>query len=151
MRYQILAAILLCAVLRASVAAQAPNASADVVRAVEAFHAAVAAGNAAAAAELLAADAVIVEGSGIETREQFVTGHLPLDIEFEKSVPAKRGPIKASVHGDAAWTITTSEMKGTFQGRAVDLLGAETMVLAREAAGWRIKAIHWSSRARPKQ
>jgi hypothetical protein len=39
-------------------------------------------------------------------------------------------------------------MVGTFQGRAVDLLGSELMVLSRSPDGWRIRAIGWSSRAR---
>ena len=36
---------------------------------------------------------------------------------------------------------------GQFNGRAVDRLTTETMVLKRLADGWRIHHIHWSSRA----
>jgi len=54
------------------------------------------------------------------------------------------------VHGDAAWATSTTETAGTFQSRPIDSIGTELMVLSRETGGWRIRAIHWSSRARPK-
>jgi hypothetical protein len=36
-----------------------------------------------------------------------------------------------------------------FNGRPVDRLTVETMLLRRHADGWRIQHIHWSSRAAP--
>jgi hypothetical protein len=33
-------------------------------------------------------------------------------------------------------------------GRAINSSGAELMVLVRTSSGWKISAIHWSSRAR---
>jgi hypothetical protein len=50
--------------------------------------------------------------------------------------------------GDAAWATSGAEFTGTFQGRAVDLVGAELVVLSRNADSWRIRAVSWSSRAR---
>jgi hypothetical protein len=54
------------------------------------------------------------------------------------------------VNGPSAWATSTSEFSGTFQGKPVDSIGAELMVLSREPAGWRIRAIHWSGRTRAK-
>jgi hypothetical protein len=38
--------------------------------------------------------------------------------------------------------------QGEFRARAVNSVGAELAVLTRAGDGWRIRAIHWSSRAR---
>lgn len=49
---------------------------------------------------------------------------------------------------DAAWVLTRSETSGTFRGKEIDLLGAESVLLRRGEHGWRIVHIHWSSRPR---
>ena len=49
--------------------------------------------------------------------------------------------------GDIAWIASEGRTTGQFNGRAVDRLTTETMVLKRHADGWRIHHIHWSSRA----
>jgi len=113
------------------------------------FHTALATGNAAGAMAVVGADAVFLEAGSVETRAQYEKDHLPADIEFEKSVPARRGELRVVVSGDAAWSTCTYELKGTFQGRAIDSIGTEMMVLSRAAGGWQIRAVSWSSRARP--
>ena len=50
--------------------------------------------------------------------------------------------------GDAAWLWAVSAVRGSWRGREVDSLGTELLVLAKEGGGWRIRAIHWSSRKR---
>jgi ketosteroid isomerase-like protein len=122
--------------------------SAAVSAVVSAFHAGLRSGDAAAVMQLIADDALLFEAGGVETRAEYGKNHLPADIEFEKVVASKRSPIRVVVKGDAAWASSTSEFSGTFQGRAVDSLSAELMVLSREAAGWLIRAVHWSGRAR---
>ena len=97
---------------------------------------------------LLAEDAVMLEAGGVETRAQYLKDHLPADAEFEKSVATKRSPTRVVVLGDAAWATSTSEMTGTFQGKPVDLIGTELIVLSRGTDGWRIRSVAWSSRAR---
>jgi ketosteroid isomerase-like protein len=52
------------------------------------------------------------------------------------------------VRGDVAWVVGTSTTRGEYRGRPVDSAGAELMVLTRTPQGWRIAAIHWSSRRR---
>ncbi len=145
-----LALTFLTALLTPPLAAQsATKESAEIVAVVDRFHAALVAGDSATALQLLAEDAVMLEAGSVETKPEYGKNHLPADIEFERGVSTKRSPIRAIVRGDTAWATSTSEVSGKYQGRAVDFVGAESMVLSREAGGWRIRAIHWSSRARP--
>jgi ketosteroid isomerase-like protein len=116
---------------------------------VSRFHTAVTSGDAAGAMAVVGADAVFLEAGGVETRAEYEKNHLPADIQFEKDVPMKRSALRVVVSGDAAWTTCTTELKGTFQGRAVDSIGTEMMVLSRTPGGWQIRAVSWSSRARP--
>lgn len=135
--------------LSLSCPAQSPSADSVAVAAtVRAFHQALAAGDSAGALRLLAADAVILESGSRESRDEYAAHHLPADIEFARAVPMQHGPLQVTVSGDAAWTSATNLMQGTFQNRPIDLAGVELMVLSRTAAGWEIRAIHWSSRPR---
>ena len=126
----------------------AMNDSAAVADVVTKYHAALAAGDSTAALALLAEDAVILETGGIETRAEYRSHHLPGDITFAKAVQSQRGPVHVRIRGDVAWTSSTSTTTGEMNGRAINSAGAELMVLVKTAAGWKIAAIHWSSRAR---
>lgn len=122
--------------------------SAAVSQVVAQYRAALAAGDSAAALTLLADDALILESGGAETREEYRAHHLPADIQFARAVPSKHGSIRVVVRGDVAWVAGTSTTQGEYRGRAINSVGAELMVLARTPVGWRITAIHWSSRAK---
>ena len=121
--------------------------SASVVSVIERFHAALTSGDSTEAMSLLASDAVILESGGVETRSEYQSHHLRGDISYAKSMKTTRGPIRVSVRGDVAWASSTSTTTGESRGRQVNSAGAELMVLTRTAAGWRISAIHWSSRS----
>jgi ketosteroid isomerase-like protein len=149
MRVALPGSFLLCTLAAGPLAAQPVGDVAAVTAVVNAFHDGIRKGDAAAVAQVIAEDALMLEAGGIETRAEYVKNHLPADIEFEKTVSTKRSPIRVVVNGVSAWATSTSEFTGTFQGKPVDSLGAELMVLSREPAGWRIRAIHWSGRARP--
>lgn len=140
-----LAAIVVLAGPR-SVLAQAASRS-DVLATVKAFHSAIERGDSLAALQLLAPDVQVQESGGVETLAEFRSHHLAADIEYAKSVPSDRAEPTVVVNGDVAWVIGTSRSTGTYRGRAVNSAGAEMMVLSRTAEGWRIRAIHWSSRA----
>jgi ketosteroid isomerase-like protein len=144
--------IFLMMIVAAAVPAAAqPAADEAAVRAVvSGFHSGITSGAAAKVMALVADDALFLEAGTVETRAQYEKDHLPGDIAFEKGVTIKRSPIRIVIVGDAAWATCTSEYQGAFQGRAIDSLGTELMVLSRGAGGWRIRAVHWSSRARPK-
>ncbi len=122
--------------------------SAAAATVVRQFHDALVRGDSAAALALLAEDAIVLEAGTIETRAEYQRHHLPADIRFAQAVPSTRGSVRVVVAGDIAWITSSSETNGTFEDRPINGVGAELMVLSRTAAGWRIRAIHWSSRRR---
>src|SRR5688572_23782249 len=69
---------------------------------------------------------------------------------FPDEVPigSQRGPVHVRLQGDMAWASSTSATQGEMNGRTINSEGAELMVLVRTAQGWKISAIHWSSRQR---
>lgn len=122
--------------------------SAAVAAVVERYHRALESGDSVGALALLTTDAVILESGGVETREEYRSHHLPADIAFARAVKSVRAPIRVVVRGDVAWATSTSTAQGEFRGRSVNSTGAELMVLTRAIDGWKINAIHWSSRSR---
>ena len=120
----------------------------DVAATLQAFHAALASGDSRAALALLADDAVVAEAGALETLAQYRDHHLAADIAFAQAVRTRREAPRVTVQGDVAWAVSTSRSSGTFRDRAVDSSGAELAVLTRTASGWRIRAVHWSSRSR---
>ena len=67
-----------------------PGDSTAILATVTAFHAALAAGDSAAALALLAPDAVVLESGEVETRAEYAAHHLAADIEFSRAVPSQR-------------------------------------------------------------
>ena len=127
-----------------SVAAEAR----DAATAVDAFHAALKAGDTTAALALLAPDVMIFEEGGAErSRDEYASHHLGSDAAFAAASEATVARRSGWADGDIAWITTEGRTTGEFNGRAVDRLTTETMVLKRHADGWRIHHIHWSSRA----
>ena len=122
--------------------------SAEIVRTVQRFHDAIAAGDSLAAVTLLSDDAVVLESGGLETKAEFRQHHLPADIGFAQSVKGERRVHSVRRRGDVAWVASSSTAVGEFRGRPINSAGAELVVLVRTSNGWRISAIHWSSRAR---
>ena len=120
----------------------------QVAAVVEAFHAALAAGDSVSALSMLADDVTILESGGVENKEHYRSGHLAGDMRFAQEVPRERGEIEVSVRGDVAWAHSTSITQGKMCDREINSQGAELVVLAREGGTWKIKAIHWSSRPR---
>lgn len=147
MRLPLFPVILLCTLTAAcGPGASTANDEADVAAAVKAFQTAMDTGDAATVMQYIADDALMMEGGTIENRMQYEKDHLPADLDFAKGMTAKRMPVKQDVRGDVAWVRTSTEFTGTFQEQPLSLLGLETMVLTREPEGWRIRALHWSSR-----
>ena len=151
MRTATILVIGVCAIAGIPRASQAQTTSTDSIAVSEAlrqFRDALTRGDSAAALALLADDAVVLEAGSIESRAEYRGHHLPADIRFAAAVPGKAGPLQVVLAGDVAWVISTSEVGGTFEGRAINSIGAELAVLTRTAKGWQIRAIHWSSRRR---
>jgi len=129
------------------VAPTAPD-SAAIVAVVEAFHAALGAGDSVGALALLAPDAVVLESGDLESRAEYAEHHLGADMAFTRAVPSTRVTTEVVQDGAVAWVASVTTSKGTYRGREISSQGAELMVLSRTDAGWRIRAIHWSSRRR---
>ena len=122
--------------------------SSDVVAAIAKFHASLAAGDSSAALAILSDDVTILESGGVETKTQYRTGHINGDMSFAKAVPSVRTVTGVHVRGDAAWVTSSSVTQGESNGRQINSAGAELMVLSKEGGAWKIRAVHWSSRAR---
>jgi len=120
--------------------------SAAATTVVRQFHDALSRGDSAAALALMAHDAIVLEAGSIETRAEYQRHHLSADIRLAQAVPGTRVAVRVVVAGDVAWITSSSETTGTFEDRPISSAGAELMVLSRTGVGWRIRAIHWSSR-----
>jgi ketosteroid isomerase-like protein len=130
--------------------AQSPaDDEAAVAAAVKEFQTAMDTGDAPTVMRYLHDDALMMEGGTIEDRMRYEKDHLPADLEFAKGMKATRMPVRQTIRGDVAWARTSSEFRGTFEGKPLALKSLETMVLTREADGWRIRALHWSGQRLP--
>ena len=127
---------------------QASSTSAALAVAAQ-FHDLLGRGDSAAAARLLAPDAIVLESGDVETRAQYVAHHLSEDIAFAKAVPSTRTIVQSRRDGNVVWITATSVSKGRFGDRQIDSRGTELMILSRSGSKWLIRAIHWSSRRAP--
>lgn len=115
---------------------------------VDSFHAALRRGDTRAAAAMLANDVLIFEGGGVErSRAEYESHHLGADAEFSKAVPSVLTRRSGEAKGALAWIASEGRTTGTYKGKPVDRLTAETMVLRRAGGTWKIVHIHWSSAA----
>lgn len=121
------------------------SAVADVIKC---YHTALEAGDSTGVLALLSSDATILESGGIETRSEYRSHHLSGDIAFARAVKSTRSAISVTMSGNTAWATSTSTVVGEFNGRSINSIGAETMILTKADNGWRIRSIHWSSRTR---
>jgi ketosteroid isomerase-like protein len=113
---------------------------------VDAFQAALRAGDIERAAGYLDPGVVILESGGAEhSRDEYLAVHAQADAQFLKSVKVTPGRRTARIEGDFAWVASLSEFEVEKEGQVAFIDSAETMVLRRDAAGWKIVHIHWSS------
>lgn len=145
MRYLHLASLML--VTAAAATAQSAD-SVAAVAVVNQYEAALAAGDSAKAVALLADDLLVLEAGSIETRADYLAHHLGADIKASAGVKGDRTVVKVSVGGDAAYVITKTVRPPTGAQGSTGSELAELMVLSKTSAGWKIRAIHWSSRRR---
>ena len=117
------------------------------IDAVTAFHAALAAGDQAKAAALLAPEVTIYESGHVErSRAEYVSHHLPGDISFAKT--ATRSVLRQAERRDGNLAViwAETETKTTLKGKDVRILGTETTLLQKTGEHWAIVHVHWSSR-----
>lgn len=116
------------------------------VAVVEAFAAALRAGDEESVRRLLMPDAIIAESGGAErSLEDYAAHHLPADMAFIAAVETTLKDRNVIAGETMATVISESQIHGAFQGKTVHSRMMETMVLRREGERWRIAHIHWSS------
>jgi ketosteroid isomerase-like protein len=138
-----LAALVLC--LPACAPTPPAHTDAEVATVLESFYSAIKRGDAQAAMNVIAPDAVFIESGRLETRAEYEKNHLPLDIDFERQITGKRSPLRITFAGDTAWIIATTEYDGKIEGGEVSFASSQLMVLTKDADAWKIRSIHWSS------
>ena len=117
---------------------------------VDAFHAALRRGDTRSAAALLANDALIFEGGGVErSKAEYASHHLAADAAFSQAVPSVLTRRTGDSNGSVAWIASEGRTTGTYKGKPMDRITAETMVLRLVGRAWRIVHIHWSSAPKP--
>lgn len=117
---------------------------------VDAFHSALRKGDTRSASAMLAGDVLIFEGGGVErTKAEYEAHHLAADAAFTQAVPAVLTRRAGHAIGPTAWIASEGRTTGTYKGRPIDRVTAETMVLRRVEREWKIVHIHWSSAAQP--
>ena len=113
------------------------------VAAVDAFSAALKAGDLRRVEALLDAGVQVLESGGAErSRAEYLQHHAGADAAFLKDASVRVLRRTARAEGALAWVASETELDAGGKTH----LGTETMVLARSDAGWRIVHIHWSSR-----
>ncbi len=124
-------------------AASSPDAPA---MAVDSFLKALSAGNDKEAEKWLASDVLVYESGHAETsRDQYVAEHMKGDMDFLSKAKVERLEHASNADGDTAWVTSRSRIRGQSDGKAIDVVSTETMVLRNTPDGWRIAHIHWSS------
>jgi ketosteroid isomerase-like protein len=114
---------------------------------VDDFHAALGRNDTAGALALLAEDALIFESGYIErSKAEYAEHHLAADAAFASAVASTLAQRSGAAAGSLAWVASEGRTTGRFKDRDIDQMTTESMVLRRDASGWRILHIHWSSR-----
>lgn len=150
MKIRWMAALALLAIARSAHGQSRPaiGDSAAALAVVAQYEAALSAGDSAMAVSLLAEDLLVMESGAIQTRAEYLAHHLGADMKASAGSKAERTVIRVSTVGDAAYIVTKTVRSGTGAEGSSGSELAELMVLSRTSAGWKIRAIHWSSRRR---
>jgi len=125
-----------------------PSEAREAAKAVDAFHARLASGDGAAAAMLLAEDALIFESGHAErSRTEYASHHAAADAAYVAALPSKLMHRAGFIEGGTGWIVSESRATGQYRNKPVDRVTTETMILRKTAEGWRIAHIRWSLRA----
>jgi len=138
----------LTALITANVAAAQSADSVTAVAAVERFHGALAASDSALAVSLLADDALVIESGAIQSRAEYLSHHLGADMKASQGSKGVRSVTNVTVVGAMAYVVSKTETpaSGAEGSTASELV--ELMIVSKSTNGWKIRAVHWSSRRR---
>lgn len=129
-------------------AATVESAAREPAAVVDAFHAALVAGDVPTALGHLGDDAIVFEAGGVERgKAEYAAHHAEADAAFAKAVPSRIIRRTGQTSGDTAWILSEERTTGTYKGKHVDRVTTETMLLRRTGGVWRIIHVHWSSAA----
>ena len=114
---------------------------------VDAFHAALKAGDTSAALKLLTPDASVYEQGFVDqSRSDYAGAHIAADSAFAQSTELQLLERRVAALGDnAAAVLSRTQTRGSFQGHPINLVGTETILLQRGGGAWLIAHIHWSA------
>ncbi len=127
-----------------------PAAAAPAVAVVDAFGAALQAGDRDRIAELLDPDVVILESGHAEHgRAEYLAHHAGEDIAFLRGARIVLDHRTAEATDDLAVVASESTLHTRGKDGPIDLVSTDTMVLHRGPQGWRITQVHWSSHKAP--
>lgn len=116
--------------------------------AVNAFHAAMRAGDREGVLSYLASEAVIYESGFAErSRDEYASAHLDSDIAFMSAIKTEYTAQEVHAMGDMAMVLSESRSHGTFRERDIDHITLETAILHETPGGWKIIHLHWGGRA----
>ncbi len=119
----------------------------SVTRTVDAFHSALKSGDADAAKSTLADNLLVYEQGWVErSKAEYVTNHLESDVKFAQATTSEVTQRSCSTISAFAYVSTEGHTTGTFEGKPVDSITLETMILRHDGQAWHIVHIHWSSR-----
>jgi mono/diheme cytochrome c family protein/ketosteroid isomerase-like protein len=120
--------------------------TAEPVAVVDRFFSDLSAGNVRAASDLLDPAVLIFESGGAErSRDEYAAHHMGSDAKFLKAVTHRLKARSADATGEFAWVASEATYSGVINGKPVNLISTETMVLRKSGGQWRIVHIHWSS------
>lgn len=122
-------------------------AAAPAAAVVDAFGAALLAGDRERVSDLLDPDVLILESGHAEHgRADYLAHHAGEDIAFLHGARITLTRRRADAADDLAVVASESTIHAQGKDGPVDLVSTETMVLHRGPQGWRITQVHWSSR-----
>lgn len=118
--------------------------------AVRAFHHALDEGNEAAVQAVLMPDVMIFESGYAERSfEEYKGHHMPADMAFAKAVSTNVSRIRVTEDDAMAWVVSDRHTQGEWNGKTVNSLTLETIILRKVGENWRIAHVHWSARPAP--
>jgi len=115
--------------------------------ALNAFRAALEAGDREAALSWLSPDLVVYEGGNVDApRAGYADHHMGGDIAFHTNVTSKLLTRKTLPGEGIVTMLSEYRQSGSFRGMAINAHVTETAVLVAGEDGWSIAHLHWSSR-----
>lgn len=113
---------------------------------VNAFNAALKAGDGEAARSFLDDQVLIYESGYVErSAEEYAGHHMPADMKFVGAMTMEMLAQTETISGDMATVVSEGRTFGTYNDKAYNMMSTGTMVLRRDGGGWKITHIHWSS------